>query len=248
MIPKIPRVPKEIVEAVNNETLAVFIGAGVSRLIGCMGWDQLARNLVERCFSAKKKDGSRIINFKERENLIQNNDPKKTITICYYLLKNNGFENIFYEELENSLKADEELLMSQNIYDELYRLRGLFITTNVDEHFDSKFEPTRIVYREAEFNPSNIDRNKLYHIHGSIKDKNSLIFTVPQYIKRYNNPTFKKFLSTIISDKYTVLFIGYGMAEFELLDFLVTKFDPKKGKELKHFILLPFYRGEENIV
>jgi len=248
MIPKIPRVPKEIVEAVNNETLAVFIGAGVSRLIGCMGWDQLARNLVERCFSAKKKDGSRIINFKERENLIQNNDPKKTITICYYLLKNNGFENIFYEELENSLKADEELLMSQNIYDELYRLRGLFITTNVDEHFDSKFEPTRIVYREAEFNPSNIDRNKLYHIHGSIKDKNSLIFTVPQYIKRYNNPTFKKFLSTIISDKYTVLFIGYGMAEFELLDFLVTKFDPKKGKELKHFILLPFYRGEENIL
>jgi len=138
MIPKIPPVPKEIVEAVNNETLAVFIGAGVSRLIGCMGWDQLARNLVKRCFSAKKKDGSIIINFKERETLIQNKDPKKTITICYYLLKNNGFENIFYEELVNSLKADEELLMSQNIYDELYRLRGLFITTNVDEYFDSR--------------------------------------------------------------------------------------------------------------
>ena len=124
MIPKIPPVPKEIVEAVNNETLAVFIGAGVSRLIGCMGWDQLARNLVERCFSAKKKDGSRIINFKERETLIQNKDPKKTI--CYYLLKNNGFENIFYKELENSLKADEELLMSQNIYDELYRFTRTF--------------------------------------------------------------------------------------------------------------------------
>ena len=247
MIPKIPPVPKEIVEAVNNETLAVFIGAGVSRLIGCMGWDQLARNLVERCFSAKKKDGSRIINFKERETLIQNKDPKKTITICYYLLKNNGFENIFYEELVSSLKADEELLMSQNIYDELYRLRGLFITTNVDEHFDSKFEPTQIVYREEDFNPSNIDRSKLYHIHGSIKDKNSLIFTVPQYIKRYNNQTFRMFLEKIFGE-YTVLFVGYGMAEFELLDFLITKFDPKKGKELKHFILLPFYRGEENIL
>jgi len=247
MIPKIPPVPKEIVEAVNNETLAVLIGAGVSRLIGCMGWDQLARNLVERCFSAKKKDGSRIINFKERETLIQNKDPKKTITICYYLLKNNGFENIFYEELVSSLKADEELLMSQNIYDELYRLRGLFITTNVDEHFDSKFEPTQIVYREEDFNPSNIDRSKLYHIHGSIKDKNSLIFTVPQYIKRYNNQTFRIFLEKIFGE-YTVLFVGYGMAEFELLDFLITKFDPKKGKELKHFILLPFYRGEENIL
>jgi len=247
MIPKIPPVPKEIVEAVNNETLAVFIGAGVSRLIGCMGWDQLARNLVNRCFTTKKKDGSGLINFKERENLIQSKDNKKTITICYYLLKKRGFENIFYEEFENSLKAEEGLLRSQNIYDELYHLRGLFITTNGDEHFDSKFETTWIVYREDEFNPSNIDRNKLYHIHGSIKDKNSLIFIVPQYIKRYNNRIFRKFLKTIF-DKYTVLFVGYGMAEFELLDFLITKFDPKEGKELKHFILLPFYRGEENIL
>ena len=38
------------------------------------------------------------------------------------------------------------------------------------------------------------------------------------------------------------------MAEFELLDFLITKFDPNKGSELKHFILLPFYKGEENIL
>jgi len=54
MIYEIPKVPKEIVDAVNNQTLAVFIGAGVSRLIGCMGWDQLATNLVNRCFTTYK--------------------------------------------------------------------------------------------------------------------------------------------------------------------------------------------------
>ncbi|HPO29482.1 MAG TPA: SIR2 family protein [Caldisericia bacterium] len=247
MITKIPPVPQKIIESVNNKTLAVSIGAGVSRLIGCIGWDQLAQNLVNICFSIKKKDGSTLINFKEKETLLQNKDHKKTITICYYLLKNNSFENIFYEELENSLKANEEFIKSQDIYNELYRLRGLFITTNVDEHFDSKFERTRIVYKEEDFSPSNIDRNKLYHIHGSIKDRSSLIFTVPQYIKRYNNPIFKVFLEKIF-EKYTVLFIGYGMAEFELLDFLITKFDSQKGGELKHFILLPFYRSEENIL
>jgi uncharacterized protein (DUF2132 family) len=58
MIYKIPPIPKEISEAVNNEYLAIFIGAGVSRLIGCMGWDQLAQNLVNRCFSTKKEDSS----------------------------------------------------------------------------------------------------------------------------------------------------------------------------------------------
>ncbi|GAV23531.1 SIR2 family protein [Carboxydothermus pertinax] len=248
MIPKIPELPDKIKEAVNNRTLAVFIGAGVSRLIGCMGWDQLARNLVERCYSTKKKNGSGLINFKERETLFKDKDPKKTITICYYLLKENDFEDIFYEELKESFKAKEYLLKSQNIYKELYRLRGLFITTNIDNHFHRYFEPTRIVYKEDDFTPSNIDINKLYYIHGCLwKDKNSIVFTVPQYIKRYNNTIFKKFLKTIF-DKYTVLFVGYGLAEFELLDFLITKFDPKKEKELKHFILLPFYRGEENIL
>lgn len=247
MIYKIPNVPSEIVEAVNNENLAIFIGAGVSRLIGCMGWDQLAQNLVNRCFSTKKEDGSSCINFKEKDTLFQNNDHKKTITICHHLLKQNDFEDIFYEELEKSLKADEELLKSENIYDELYGLRGLFITTNADQHFDSKFNPKQIVYNKEDFNPLKIDRTRLYHIHGSILDKNSLILTVPQYIQRYNDPQFRKFLKEIF-DKYVVLFVGYGMAEFELLDFMISKFDSNKGRELKHFILLPFYKGEDNIL
>ena len=43
-ISRIPKVPDEIKTAINNDTLSVFIGAGVSRLVGCKGWDALARN------------------------------------------------------------------------------------------------------------------------------------------------------------------------------------------------------------
>jgi len=247
MIDKIPLVPKEIIDAVNNEKLAVFIGAGVSQIIGCMGWDELAKNLVNKCFSIKKEDSSSFINFKEKELLFQNKDHKKNITICQHILKQNNSENIFYKEFKKSLKADKDLLKSQNIYNELYGLRGLFITTNADKYFDKKFDPTRIVYKEENFTPSNIDRSKLYHIHGSILDKNSLIFTAPQYIQRYNVKDFRMFLEKIFTD-YMVLFVGYGMAEFELLDFLIMKFDSNKGKELRHFMLLPFYKGEENIL
>ncbi|GAJ01275.1 unnamed protein product, partial [marine sediment metagenome] len=167
MIDKIPPVPNEIIDAVNNENLAVFIGAGVSRIIGCMGWDELAKNLVTKCFSIKKEDGLLSINFKEKELLFQNKDHKKTITICQHILKQNNSENIFYKEFKKSLKPDKDLLKSQNIYDELYGLRGLFITTNADKCFDKKFEQMQIVYKEENFTPSDIDRSKLYHIHGS---------------------------------------------------------------------------------
>ena len=248
IIYRIPIVPPEIVDAVNNDKLAIFIGAGVSRIIGCIGWDQLAQNLVDRCFLTKKKDGSSCINFKEKETLSQSKDYKKTITICHHILKHNDFENIYNDELDKSLVLkNEEHFKNQNIYDELYGLHGLNITTNADQYFDRKFNPLRIVYKHEDFNLSNIDRTKLYHIHGSILDKEELIFTVRKYIERYNNKQFKEFLEEIFRN-YVVLFVGYGMAEFEILDFLITKSDSKKGSEPRHFILLPYFRGEENIL
>lgn len=243
----IPPVPKGIVEAVNRRKLAVFIGAGVSRLIGCKGWDELARNLVEKCYHSRKQDGHTCINFRERETLLQMKDHKKVITICHHLLNESGLEHVFMEELKASLQDDKELSMHRNIYNELWGLRGVFITTNVDQHFDRKFEPKNILYKPDHFHSSQVDPTKLYHIHGWLPVEDSLIFTVPQYIKRYNDPNFKPFLRELF-EKYTVLFVGYGLAEFELLDFLITKFDSNTNKELRHFILLPFYRGEENIL
>jgi SIR2-like protein len=247
ILSKEPPLPPEILKAANDNSLAVFIGAGVSRLVGCKSWEELAFSLVKRCHLTKKADSSPCINFKESETISQIKDHKETITICYHILKQNNLEDIFFEELKESLKWNPELIKNQNIYDELYGLHGLFITTNADTLFDKKFEAQYVAYKLSDFSPTNIDRNRLYHIHGSIRETDSLIFTVSQYIKRYRNPVFRLFLEAIIG-KSVVLFIGYGLAEFELLDFLITKFDSNKKKDLKHFILLPFYKGEINIL
>ena len=153
-------------------------------------------------------------------------------------------EDIFFEELEKCLEAETNLLETQNVYKELFGLRGLFITTNADRYFDKYFKG-RVVFKLDEFDPSNRDRTKLYHIHGSIIERSSLVFTIPEYIRRYNELNFKKFLEEIFA-RFTVLFVGYGMSEFELLDFLITKFDRNKEKKPKHFILYPFYMGEES--
>ncbi|GAB4200140.1 MAG: hypothetical protein Fur0023_03120 [Bacteroidia bacterium] len=243
IITPIPEVPKQIFEAVNSNTLAVFIGAGISKLLGSDSWDAIAHKLINRCYKEN------IINYREYESLKQLKHPKKIITICHRLLIESNNEEIYYSTLKKAIKADKNLINSQNIYDEIYRLRALFITTNIDSHFHKYFEPVNIVSKENEFTTSNIDRNKLYQIHGCLeRDKNSIIFTVSDYIKRYNKEKFKHFLEKIFSE-YTILFLGYGLAEFELLDFLITKYDRhSEHRELKHFILLPFYRGEENLL
>lgn len=247
-IEKLPEVPQEIIDAVNNNRLVVFIGAGVSRIIGCMGWSQLARNLVDVCFRTKKAGKEEtLINYKEKETLLQENDQKKLITIAYHLLKKNGFEEKFFEEFNKSLEKDPNLEAEYNIYNEIFALRGINVTTNADLHFDQYFLKPNIIFDFDNFS-GDIYRTNLYKIHGTQDYRDSLVFTIPRYIKQYNKTNFIDFLQTVFSN-YTVLFLGYGMSEFEILDFLITKYGNfNRDQNPKHFILLPFFSGEENIL
>jgi hypothetical protein len=238
----IPDVPDEIKAAVNSGTLAVFIGAGVSRLVGCQGWDTLAKSLVSRCHR------EHLINFREQDTLSQISDHKKTITICYHLFNNNLRADIFYEEMNRSLKEGDQNIEVPNIYDDIVKLRGLFITTNADTHFDRLFNPPNVLYRVSDFREDRLDNTNLYHIHGSIRDRASLIFTVPAYIQRYTaDPEFSRFLGRVFRE-YTVLFLGYGVAEFEILDFILRNNPRNPALAPRHFMLSPFYSGEDNIL
>ena len=237
---RILEVPNEIRDAVNSGTLAVFIGAGVSRLVGCQGWDTLARNLVSKCHNKG------FINFREKETLFQIPDHKKTITICYHLFNNNHLADVFYEEMNNSLKEGIDI-ETPNIYDDIYKLRCLFITTNADTHFDRLFNPPNILYQLSDFKEDRLDSTNLYHIHGSVEDRNSLIFTVSTYMQRYSNPEFRGFLKRIFRE-YTVIFLGYGVAEFEILDFVLRDNKISSALAPRHFMLSAFYSGEDNIL
>lgn len=236
-----PEVPDEIRDAVNNGTLAVFLGAGVSRLVGCEGWDALAKRLVKKCH----KEG--IINYREEDTLSQIQDHKKAITICNHLFHNNHRADFFYEEMNQALKEGADI-ESPNIYDDIYKLRGLFITTNADTHFDRLFNPPNILYHDSDFREDRLDKTNLYHIHGSVRDRKSLIFTVSAYMQRYTQyPEFRRFLARIFHE-YTVLFLGYGVSEFEILDFILRENHRNPASDPRHFMLSAFYRGEENIL
>ena len=311
-ISKLPGLPDGIREAINTETLAVFVGAGVSRLIGCKGWDELAKNLVNRCYKEK------LIKFIEKEKLCTNTDHKKIITMCYHIFKKPGLIDIFYDEMNYSLnesivspiafeKIESDLSIeagairnllrkkgvldkyfqigekinlkkielknifdnrfddysediveilhkyqerkgeiTRNIYDDISKLGGLFITTNADSHFDRLFNTPNIFYYESDFSCDRLNHTNLYHIHGSVKDRESLIFTVPEYMHRYTSSKtqdFRGFLKRIFNE-YTVLFIGYGVSEFEILEFLLRGM----RKDKQHYMLTGFYSGENNIL
>ncbi len=87
-----------------------------------------------------------------------------------------------------------------------------------------------------------LERGRLVHLHGVISNKNTLVFTTKQYLERYQERHFREYLNAVFTRK-TVLFIGYGMSEFELLDILIQK----SSSNIQHFILAPYFTYEQPI-
>ena len=244
-IEEYPDIPQEIIEAINSEKLVVFIGAGVSRLLGCKSWWDLAKKLIDKCYEKKDDKGNSIINYRERELLLQTNDSKKLITIAKNILE----EEIFYQEMEKALEPENNKI-EENIYDLILELRGICITTNADKILHKYYIEDKRKYENLDFDIENISTKNLYQIHGRIDRRESLIFTVNQYVSRYSvakkeNEKFLSFLKDVFS-KYIVLFIGYGVSEFELLDYVIAKGNIS-GKP-RHFILNPYYSEEKKIL
>jgi len=101
-LPRIPDLPNPIVDAVNHKSLAVFLGAGVSRLCGCLSWDGLCRTLLDKVSSFKTPDGSFYIDASDIDNLMKRFGQKKVLTICYEIFEDHGKRDTFYEILEVS--------------------------------------------------------------------------------------------------------------------------------------------------
>ena len=83
---EIPPIPDQILEAASNGKLIVFIGAGVSRLLGYPSWQNLAERYAEYLFQKG------YLSYLECEHL-KRLDPRKLLSIC---------ENFCKKKKENS--------------------------------------------------------------------------------------------------------------------------------------------------
>jgi len=235
----LPELPEVIRYAINKDNLVVFIGAGVSALVGCKRWPDLAKHLAEECF----KKG--IINFSEKEQLKNDHDHLKVISVAYKLLKEKNHKDHFYHELEKALEPNYKK-GCEDIYDRLWKFGGAFITTNADKCFHKNFFPENILVRPEIFESEGIKRRRLYHIHGFIEDPESLVFTKDRYLERYSSKSFGAFMDQVFSSEKPILFVGYGLNEFELLSLLI----PSSGeeKEYNRFALMPYLRHDQNLL
>lgn len=245
-ITELPKLPIQIKQAAELGELVIFIGAGMSYELGCSDWNGLANDLIKRCEDTLGSNEPLLNNFEAtqlRNILEQSGNSKKVITICNGILSQSGNDELFLEEMKKSLNDDKVTLSNPKLktYRDLFNLNGVFVTTNADRHIDQIFNPQNIITNKFTGNTALVNKN-LYKIHGSIDEPASLIFTVEQYFTRYKDKEFVKFLELLFTK--TVLFVGYGLGEFELLEHMYKNITLSENH---YFYLGGYYTHEKRL-
>ncbi|PJZ78791.1 SIR2 family protein [Leptospira neocaledonica] len=214
----------------SQQSIAFFIGAGVSRLIGCPGWDQFARQLAEQAADRG------ILSYHDCDLINQMSDNRMKIGAVKDKYKEKKLEQdfliAFKELLDPRIKDrnNSSLIKNISVYETLKYFSAVFprlvyITTNADIYFNEEF---KIFPKDKIPTPdSSEDRfngDTLYRIHGSIREgeESSLIFSLKDYINQYSKKNYTTtFLEEILINSDVIFFIGYSLSEIELLKYII---------------------------
>lgn len=232
----------DILNAFENRKLFFFLGAGVSRIMGIPGWDEFANNLIKKT----------CVSYEEKNILSSITDNKEKITIAYNRFKQKKQEKQFFKIFGNALKPNRNVYKNkENIYEILAQFDATFLTTNADNLFQKVLGKERChddydcqllkneLYRQ---------QNHLFYLHGhydATNNNDKLVFTAPQYVARYNDEKFKEFLKAIFLEDNVILFVGYGLNEFELIDYIITKTGYSNKEKRKVYLLQGFCENDD---
>lgn len=257
---EVPDIDQEILRAASRGKLVLFIGAGVSQIIGCPSWKEFALLQLK---DLREKGAINFYEFKNLESL----DARKLLSICRNIYKE---KNIQPQSMASLLAGKDEKLKEFSIYDDLYAFNAVYVTTNYEDYLEmaaqkpalkqtsiaqaaaqdsvEKEHPkSRVIMSKEQLLVSSLSNGNIIHLHGSIHNEANTIVTIVDYMKHYEHDSKPAVLLEEIFNSYTVLFVGYGLEEYEILEFMISKSHTSKG-EIKHYMLYPVFRRELNLL
>jgi hypothetical protein len=270
-IPLIPPIPQGLLDAALRGTLIPFVGAGASVLGGCPNWAQFADGALKACIKAEK------FNHGQYEQ-IRHLTPRMKLSIARAHEAEHSLKIDYAKLIQSDDYASN--VSGQRVYRSLGKLGQTFVTTNYDAWLDTEIpdlklsvkpsaeettattpKPRRRIIDVNEFTPANLNQpNCVFHLHGSVIDPSGMIMTTRDYISRYANdrrlddPGLENrtltFLEFLFQQK-TVLFVGYGLDDLEILEYVVQKARQQVSSgrpQARHFMLQGYFAHEYELM
>ncbi len=238
---EIPELPDEIIQAGPNGDLVLFVGAGASMLLGLPSWGGLATEVLQWLQTKK------LLNFSELEQL-RTLDPKKQLSIANLIATENGQKL----ELSEYFKGKSE---GTSIYKSINDIGCVCVTTNYDELLTPRYldvddgskTPATVkrVCHKKDFLAKHLDEpGTVIHLHGGISLPETMVVTTKDYLEHYDDPNVQHFLGELFASK-TVLFIGYGLEEAEILEHILRRGAVKTTADRRRFVLQGYFRSQQ---
>lgn len=193
---------QRIIEASENHTLSFFVGAGVSSLSGAPSWKKLIQEICKQIDYTVKED------YSSDENL-------RIPQIFYHSI--NKDKDKYYNFMDEQLGKKE--FSTNPVHRELLNFNPVsFITTNFDDLLETAaIENCQSFISVACDNEvSNINGNKyILKLHGDIEHQN-IVFKEEDYLNYSENFKLIETLLKSIFSMNTVVFVGYGLNDYNI--------------------------------
>ena len=261
-----PEIPPGLREAALRGILIPFVGAGASTIAGCPNWRGFADGALQFFIEQGKFTHAQLAQ-------ISHLNPRVKLSLARSLEKQHGIQIDFKKILHPGGRTN---INGRRLYESLSKLSKVFVTTNYDLWLDTDLGTTmlpssdtagmiprelsrKVIDEIADLTAYNLDQpNTVIHLHGSLNKPDGMILTTQDYVNHYANDRSSKdenqvltFLENLFRNK-TVLFIGYGLEELEILEYVIVKARLKQNSDtkhqLRHYVLQGFFQHQQQLV
>jgi tetratricopeptide (TPR) repeat protein len=193
--------PQELIEAIANNKLLIFLGAGASINCGLPSWQTIVENLLTG------KSG-----YIDNSELFNQNMKAGILSPLEVLDKIESSKKEIYSSFEEQLKNKN---VKSDLHTALGKLTHKFATTNFDSLIEFNINPSEVITKDSNFNLSKIDTTESFvlKLHGDISQIDKCIIFSRQYKELYDKEAFSSFQLKKIFSQYNVLFIGFSFED-----------------------------------
>ena len=234
-------VPDEVIQAGLDGNLILFVGAGVSQLLGLPSWPKLAALVLEDLREES------YLNYSELEQL-STQDPKKQLSIAKLIAKENKSKLDIAKHFRGKTEGD-------SIYKDINDIGCSCVTTNYDELLSPRFSlskdgsetsaPTNRVSDKKKFFGNLLNEpGTVVHLHGCVSEPRGMVVTTREYLEHYDDENVQQFLGELFKRK-TVVFLGYGLKESEILEHILRRGQAEPTKERRLFSVQGFFSNQQ---
>ncbi len=222
--------------------MCLFVGAGVSKLAEYKLWDELAKEMIKHFWQNRSSNEKLQKMDLSIRLLLENHASGNIIHVMDYL---NWLDSDFFVKIIKKIFDEtQEKIAIYEKFRQLMQLPNFIVQTNIDMGLQNHLS---IQDSDIAINPTFSNAPKrINYIHGRIDNEKTWIFTRQQYNANYLNEksAVMEFLTNIFM-QYSVLFIGYSLRDFEVLQ-AIAKARLQESK-MKFFLLESSYRDKHTL-